>query len=89
MPRWPPIHPDYVAALAGLARFEVGYAEALRRLIPLEERLGEGRPTYWRARRFLMAERRRLELERKERRELARGILTDLVVGLCPIRRFF
>jgi hypothetical protein len=89
MPRWPPMHPEYEAALAGLARFDVGYAEALRRLIPLEQRLGEGRPTYWRVRRFLLCERKRLELERKERHELAADILTDLVVGLCPIRRFF
>jgi hypothetical protein len=83
------MHPDYEAALAGLARFEVGYAEAVRRLIPLEEQLGIGRPTYWCVRRYLMAERRRLELERKERRELAAQVVTDLFVGLCPIQRFF
>ncbi|HEX7254313.1 MAG TPA: hypothetical protein VF236_00125 [Gaiellaceae bacterium] len=89
MPRWPPLHPDYESALAGLARFEIGYAEALRRLIPLEQQLGVGRPTYWRVRRFLMAERRRLELQRRERRELAAQVVTDLFVGLCPIQRFF
>ena len=89
MPRWPPLHPEYEAALVGLARFEVGYAEAVRRLIPLEERLGVGRPTYWRVRRFLLAERRRLELERRERRELAEQIFRDLCAGLCPIQRFF
>ena len=89
VPRWPAPHPEYETALAGLARFEIGYAEALRRLIPLEERLGIGRPTYWYVRRFLMRERRRLELERKERRELAADIVTDLFAGLCPIRRFF
>jgi hypothetical protein len=83
------MHPDYEVALVGLARFEVGYAEALRRLIPLEQQLGVGRPTYWRVRRFLIAERRRLELERTERRELAAQVLTDLFVGLCPIQRFF
>lgn len=83
------MHPEYEVALAGLARFEIGYAEALRRLIPLEESLGIGRPTYWRVRRFLLAERTRLELERRDRRELADAILDDLFRGLCPIQRFF
>jgi hypothetical protein len=89
VPRWPALHPDYEAALAGLARFEIGYADALRRLIPLEEELGIGRPTYWLVRRYLIAERRRLELERGERRELAAQVVTDLFAGLCPIQRFF
>jgi hypothetical protein len=89
VPRWPPLHPDYEAAFDALARLEVSYAEALRRLIPLEQRLGIGRPTYWTVRRRLQAERLRLELRRAERRRLADEILYDLMVGLVPIRRYF
>jgi hypothetical protein len=89
VPRWPPLHPDYKAALDALARHEVSYAEALRRLIPLEQRLGIGRPTYWTVRRHLQAERLRLDLRRAERRRLADEILYDLMVGLVPIRRYF
>jgi hypothetical protein len=89
VPRWPPLHPDYEAALDALARLEVSYAEALRRLIPLEQQLGIGRPTYWTVRRRLQAERLRLELRRAERRRLADEIVYDLMVGLVPIRRYF
>ncbi|HEV2713052.1 MAG TPA: hypothetical protein VGU26_08145 [Gaiellaceae bacterium] len=89
MPRWPPLHPDYETALDTLARLEVSYAEALRRLIPLEQRLGIGRPTYWKVRRHLQAERHRLDLRREERRRLTDEILRDLMVGLVPIRRYF
>jgi hypothetical protein len=89
VPRWPSLHPEYETALVGLARFEIGYAEALRRLIPLEQRLGIGRPTYCYVRRFLIAERRELELRRARRREIADDILKDLFAGLCPIQRWF
>lgn len=89
VPRWPPLHPDYETALDTLARLEVSYAEALRRLIPLEQRLGIGRPTYWKVRRHLQAERHRLDLRREERRRLTDEILRDLMVGLVPIRRYF
>ena len=88
MPRWPPLHPDYEAALAALARLEVSYAEALRRLVPLEQRLGIGRPTYWKVRRYLQVERAKLELRRAERRRLTDDVLRDLMVGLVPIRRY-
>jgi hypothetical protein len=89
VPRWPPLHPEYEAALDALARLEVSHAEALRRLIPLEERLGVGRPTYWTVRRRLEAERRRLDRRHAERRGLADEILRDLMVGLVPIRKYF
>jgi hypothetical protein len=68
---------------------EVSYAEALRRLIPLENRLGEGRPTYWFVRRFLAGEREELARIRAERRELAEDIFVDLMKGLVPLRRLY
>jgi hypothetical protein len=89
MPRWPPLHPDYAAALTALARMDVSYAEALRRLIPLENRLGEPRPTYWLVRRFLAAERVELARVRAERRELAEDVFVDLMKGLVPLRRLY
>lgn len=89
MPRWPPLHPDYALALAALARMDVSYAEALRRLIPLENRLGEPRPTYWLIRRHLRAEREELERRRTERRELAEDIFVDMMKGLSPLRRLY
>jgi hypothetical protein len=88
MPRWPPLHPDYELALQALARLEVSYAEAVRRLIPLEKQLGIGRPTYWRVRRYLRRERRRLELQRAARRRLTDDVLRDVMRGLSPIQRF-
>jgi hypothetical protein len=87
--RWPPLHPDYAAALDTLARLEVSYAEALRRLIPLEQQLGIGRPTYWKVRRHLRAERRWLDLRREERRRLTDETLHDLMAGLVPIKPYF
>jgi hypothetical protein len=87
MPRWPPLHPDYVAALEALARMEVSYAEALRRLIPLENRLREPRPTYWLVRRSLRARRAELELRRAERHRLAEDVFVDMMKGLSPLRR--
>lgn len=88
VPRWPPLHPDYEAALDALARLEVSYAEALRRLLPLEEQLGIGRP-YWKVRRYLKAERDRLNLLRAERRKLRDDVMHDLMAGLVPIRKYF
>ena len=89
MARWPPLHPDYVAALDALARMEVSYAEALRRLIPLENRLGNPRPTYWLVRRRLIAQRAELERRRTQRRQLAEDIFVDLMRGLSPLRRLY
>jgi hypothetical protein len=87
--RWPALHPDYTVALDALARMEVSYAEALRRLIPLENRLREPRPTYWLVRRYLRAERIELERRRKERRELAEDVFVDMMKGLSPLRRLY
>jgi hypothetical protein len=89
MPRWPPLHPDYVAALEALARMEVSYAEALRRLIPLENRLREPRPTYWRVRRYLRSSRAELERRRAEQRRLAEDVFVDMMKGLSPLRRLY
>jgi hypothetical protein len=89
MPRWPPLHPDYVAALEALARMEVSYAEALRRLIPLENRLGQPRPTYWLVRRCLRTRRAELERRRAERRRLAEDVFVDMMKGLSPLRRLY
>jgi hypothetical protein len=89
MPRWPPLHPDYVGALAALARMDVSYAEALRRLIPVANRLGEPRPSYWLVRRFLRAERAELERRRAERRRLAEDVFVDMMKGLSPLRRLY
>jgi hypothetical protein len=89
VPRWSPPHPDYAAALDALARMEVSYAEALRRLIPLEQRLGEPRPTYWLVRRRLSAARAELDRRRKERRQLAEDVFVDMMKGLSPLRRLY
>jgi hypothetical protein len=89
VPRWPALEPDYNDALQALARLEVSYAEALRRLIPIEDRLRIGRPTYWKVRRFMQAERRELELRHERRRRIADDLLRDVMRGLCPIQRYF
>jgi hypothetical protein len=89
MPRWPPLHPDYVAALTVLAGMEVSYAEALRRLIPVASRLGQPRPTYWLVRRFLRAERAELERRRTDRHRLAEDVFVDMMKGLSPLRRLY
>jgi hypothetical protein len=78
MPRWEPMHPDFLEALGVLAGLRIGYAEALRALIPVAERLDQPRPSYWRVRRFLMAERRRRRL-RADRRD---QIISDVLAGL-------
>jgi hypothetical protein len=89
MPRWPSLEPDYDEALRALARLEVSYAEAWRRLIPIENRLRIGRPTYWKVRRFIQLERRELELRRRRNRQIAEDLLADVMRGLCPIQRYF
>jgi hypothetical protein len=59
VPRWEPIHPDYVVAMRVLDSFGMPYAELWRQLIPVAVRLGIPRPSYWRVRRFVIADRRR------------------------------
>jgi hypothetical protein len=61
-----------------LAPVDLGYAEAWRLLRPVSARIGVPRPSYWRVRRFLIEERRRVRL-RRERRD---RILADLMAGL-------
>jgi hypothetical protein len=78
MPRWEPLSKEYVEALRLLARMELSYAESLRALIPVAVRTGEPRPSYWRVRRFLIIERRRIA----ERREIVDQVVADLLAGL-------
>jgi hypothetical protein len=80
MPRWPPLDEDFREALRILAGFEVGYAEALRALIPVAERIDRPRPSYWRVRRFLIDERRR----RDRAAEVRNRVLSDLLQGRFP-----
>jgi hypothetical protein len=78
MPRWEPMHRDFADGLRILAGLQLGYAEAWRALIPVAGRIDEPRPTYWRVRRFLIAERRHRQL-REDRRD---RIVADLLAGL-------
>ena len=80
MPRWEPIHPDYVIALRVLDAFGMPYAELWRQLIPVSERLGIPRPSYWRVRRFAISDRRR-----KDRNtEALDRVLCDLFAHRLP-----
>jgi hypothetical protein len=80
MPRWEPIHPDYVIAVRVLDAFGMPYAELWRQLIPVSERLGIPRPSYWRVRRFAIADRRR-----KDRNtEALDRVLCDLFAHRLP-----
>jgi hypothetical protein len=80
MPRWEPLHPDYVIAMRVLDAFGMPYAELWRQLIPVSERLGIPRPTYWRVRRFAIADRRR-----KDRNmEALDRVLCDLFAHRLP-----
>jgi hypothetical protein len=72
------MHRDFAEGLRMLAPVDLGYAEAWRLLRPVSARIGVPRPSYWRVRRFLIEERRRVRL-RRERRD---RILADLMAGL-------
>lgn len=80
VPRWEPLHPDFVVAMRVLDAFGLPYAELWRMLRPVAARLGTERPSYWRVRRFVIAE-RRLKAARSD--ELGE-ILRDLFAGLIP-----
>lgn len=82
MPRWEPLHEDYVIALRVLDSFGMPYAELWRQLIPVAARLGLPRPSYWRVRRFVIADRRR----KAENTEALNRVLHDLFVGRSPLR---
>jgi len=84
MPRWEPLHPEFVAALERLAARDVTNAEAWRLLIPVAERIGLPRPTYWNVRRRLIEERRLRELRRRDRDELSERVIAPLVIGRVP-----
>jgi hypothetical protein len=81
--RWEPLHPDFVIAMRVLDSFGMPYAELWRQLIPVSARLGIPRPSYWRVRRFVLAERRR-----KDRNtEALNRVLRDLFAQRSPLRR--
>jgi hypothetical protein len=84
MPRWEPLHPEFVAALEQLAARDVTNAEAWRLLIPVAKRIGLPRPTYWNVRRRLMVERRLRALRRRDRDELRERVIVPLVIGRVP-----
>jgi hypothetical protein len=63
-----------------LDAFGMRYAELWRQLIPVSERLGVPRPSYWRVRRFAIADRRR-----KDRNtEALDRVLCDLFAHRLP-----
>jgi hypothetical protein len=84
MPRWDPLHPDFVIAMRVLDAFSMPYAELWRQLIPVSARLGIPRPSYWRVRRFVIAERRR----KNENTEALDRVLCDLFAYRSRLRRF-
>ena len=80
VPRWEPLHPDYVIAMRVLDSFGMPYAELWRQLIPVSARLGIPRPSYWRVRRFVIADRKRKD---KNTDGLSR-VLRDLMTYRAP-----
>ena len=80
MARWKRIHPEFEIELHLLARSRVSYAEAYRLLIPVAERVGEPRPSYYHVREILIDERIRLA-EADEARD---RIVHDVVTGRVP-----
>jgi hypothetical protein len=60
------------------------YAELWRQLIPVSTRLGIPRPSYWRVRRFVIADRKR----RSKNTEALNRVLCDLFAYRSPLRRF-
>jgi len=84
MPRWPELHPHFTAELRQLARREVNNAEAHRALIPIAVELRLRRPSYWTVRRFLIAERERLAVRRRERERFEERVVIPLLSGRAP-----
>ncbi len=80
MPRWEPLHPEFVVAIRALDADGLPYAEMWRRLAPVAARLGEPRPSYWRVRRRVIEERRLKAL----RTALADAVLEELLLGKAP-----
>jgi hypothetical protein len=77
------MHPDFAVAMRVLDSFGLPYAELWRRLRPVSARLGVPRPSYWRVRRFVIADRRR----KTENSEALNRVLRDLFAGRSPIHR--
>ena len=80
MPRWEPVHPEFIVALRALDAFGMPYAELWRALRPVAARLGRPRPSYWLVRRIAIEERRR----KLERMAIANAIFIDLCRGVFP-----
>jgi hypothetical protein len=83
VPRWEPLHRDYVIAMRVLDSFGMPYAELWRQLRPVAARLGIPRPSYWRVRRFVITDRRR----KTENTEALNRGLGDLFSYRSPFRR--
>jgi hypothetical protein len=84
VPRWEPLHPEYLIAMRVLDALGMPYAELWRQLIPVSARLGIPRPSYWRVRRFVIADRKR----RSKNTEALNRVLCDLFAYRSPLRRF-
>jgi hypothetical protein len=76
----PPIDRRFVAALRGLDHRGLSYAEAWRLLLPVAERLGLPRPSYFSVRRTLIVERRR----RARRKAAYDRVLSAVIAGRVP-----
>ena len=79
MPR-PPIDSRFVGALRGFDHRGLSYAEAWRLLLPVAERLGRPRPSYFTVRRTLIVERHR----RAWRKAAFDSVLGAVVAGRVP-----
>jgi hypothetical protein len=66
-----------------LDSFGLPYAELWRLLRPVSARLGVPKPTYWRVRRFVIADRPR----KTENTEALNRVLCDLFAGRSPLKR--
>ena len=80
MPRWDPVHPEFVQAIRILDAEGMPYAELWRLLRPVAARIGQPRPSYARVRRAVIVE-RRVKQWRKERID---RITSAMVKGLFP-----
>jgi hypothetical protein len=78
------MHPRFAAELRRLARRDIGNAEAHRLLIPLAARTHSERPSYWRVRRFMIAERAKLERSRREWERFERQVIVPMLSGGSP-----
>ena len=82
-----PLDEEFGDELARCVREGVSYAEAWRRLIPVEERLRRRRPSYWVVRDFMRREQELRAVERKEaaeRRDQWAAVAEQLAKGRLP-----